>query len=77
MRKEYTAIGKTIEAAVERGAKELGTTADKVTYEVIAEPKKGFFGFGEAPAKVSMPPIPSIIESPKDNMAMISDTLST
>ena len=54
MRKEYTAIGKTIEAAVERGAKELGTTADKVTYEVIAEPKKGFFGFGEAPAKVKV-----------------------
>lgn len=54
MKKEYTAIGKTIDAAVEKGAKELGTTADKVTYEVLAEPKKGFLGFGEAPAKVKV-----------------------
>ena len=46
MRKEITAIGKTVEIAVERGAKELGVSIDKVTYEVIAEAKKGFLGFG-------------------------------
>ena len=54
MRKEITAIGKTVEIAVERGAKELGVSIDKVTYEVIAEAKKGFLGFGEAPAKVKV-----------------------
>ena len=54
MRKEYLATGKTVELAVERGARELGVTVDKVTYEVIAEAKKGFFGFGEAPAKVNV-----------------------
>ena len=54
MRKECLAIGKTVEIAVERGAKELGVSPDKVTYEVIAEAKKGFLGFGEAPAKVKV-----------------------
>lgn len=54
MRKEYVASGKTVEIAVERGAKELGVSIDKVTYEVISEAKKGFLGFGEAPAKVKV-----------------------
>ncbi len=52
MRKEYVASGKTVEIAVERGARELGVSVDKVTYEVLAEAKKGFLGFGEQPAKV-------------------------
>ncbi len=54
MKKEYVASGKTIEAAVEKGALELGTTVDKVTYEVLTEPKKGFFGLGEVAAKVKV-----------------------
>ncbi len=54
MRKEYLSSGKTVEIAVERGARELGVSIDKVTYEVIAEAKKGFLGFGEAPAKVKV-----------------------
>ena len=54
MKKEYLAIGKTIDIAVENGAKELGVSVDKVTYEVIAKPKKGLLGFGEAPAKVKV-----------------------
>ncbi len=54
MKKEYVASGKTIELAVERGARELGVPVDQVTYEVLAEPKKGFLGFGEVPAKVKV-----------------------
>jgi len=54
MRKEYIASGKTLEAAVERGARELGVSPDLVSYEVIAEAKKGFLGFGEQPAKVKV-----------------------
>ena len=54
MKKEIMAIGKTIELAVENGANELGVSVDKVTYEVIAKPKKGLLGFGEAPAKVKV-----------------------
>ena len=54
MRKEYIASGQTLEAAVERGARELGVSPDLVSYEVIAEAKKGFLGFGEQPAKVKV-----------------------
>ena len=54
MKKEYIASGKTVEAAIERGARELGVSVDQVSYEVIAEAKKGFLGFGEQPAKVKV-----------------------
>ncbi|MBQ4120422.1 MAG: protein jag [Clostridia bacterium] len=54
MRKECIASGKTLEAAIERGARELGVSPDQVSYEVIAEAKKGFLGFGEQPAKVKV-----------------------
>ena len=54
MKKEYIASGKTVEIAVERGARELGVSPDQVSYEVIAEAKKGFLGFGEQPAKVKV-----------------------
>ncbi len=43
MKREVKATGKTVLAAVEAGAKELGVSADKVTYEIIAEPKKKLF----------------------------------
>lgn len=54
MKKEYIASGKTLEAAIERGARELGVSPDQVSYEVLAEAKKGFLGFGEQPAKVKV-----------------------
>lgn len=54
MKKEYIASGKTVEIAVERGARELGVSPDQVSYEVLAEAKKGFLGFGEQPAKVKV-----------------------
>lgn len=54
MKRETTVTAKTIELAVQKGAEELGTTSDKVTYEVLSEPKKGFLGIGEAPAKVKV-----------------------
>ena len=54
MRKEIEAVGKTVEIAVQRGARELGVSVDQVTFEVIAEAKKGFLGFGEQPAKVKV-----------------------
>ncbi len=54
MRQEYIATGKTVEAAVELGAIELGADVDKVTFEVLEQPKKGFLGLGETPAKVKV-----------------------
>ena len=54
MKKEYIASGKTVEIAVERGARELGVSPEQVSYEVLAKAKKGFLGFGEQPATVKV-----------------------
>lgn len=54
MTKETIVTAKTVEAAVEAGAAELGTSADKVTYEVLEEPSKGFLGLGASDAKVKV-----------------------
>ncbi len=54
MKQEIIESGKTVNEAVARGAEALGVSADKVTYEVICEPKKGFFGIGEVAAKVKV-----------------------
>ena len=52
MKKETLAVAKTVEAAIEKGAAELGVSAGEVEYEVVTEPKKGFLGIGEVQAKV-------------------------
>ena len=44
--------GRTVEAAIADGARKLGADPSRTQYEVIEAPKKGFLGFGEAPAKV-------------------------
>lgn len=52
MKKIFT--GKTIEEAVENAARELGLSKDGFSYEVTEFPKKGFLGFGSAPAKITV-----------------------
>lgn len=54
MKQEVTVTGKTVEAAVAAGAEQIGVPAASVTYEVLEAPRKGFLGFGEAPAKVKV-----------------------
>ena len=54
MNKEVIVTGKTIEDAVAAAVAELGVScADEVEYTVIDEPKKGLFGIGAQPAKIS------------------------
>lgn len=54
MKYELITSGKTVEAAVEKAAQELGVSVDDVTVEVLVQPKKGFLGFGETPAQVKV-----------------------
>jgi len=54
MKKETIATGKTVAAAVKKGASELGVSVNDVTYDVLTEPKKGFLGIGEVLAKVKV-----------------------
>ncbi len=52
MIKETIGTGRTVEAAIADGAAQLGVESSRLQYEIIEAPKKGFLGFGEAPAKV-------------------------
>ena len=52
VKKEITVSAKTVEEAVEKAALELGAPAAAIEYTVLEEPKKGFLGFGAAPAKI-------------------------
>ena len=44
---------KTVEEALTLAAAELGTSVDALEYTVLEEPKKGLFGIGAQPAKIS------------------------
>lgn len=43
---------KTVDEAVTDGLIQLGTTSDKIEYEVIEKGSSGFFGLGSKPAKI-------------------------
>ena len=54
MRKETVVSAKTVEEAVAKAVAELGaSSAEEIEYTVLEEPKKGLFGIGAAPAKIS------------------------
>ena len=54
MRKETVVSAKTVEEAVAKAVEELGAScAQDIEYTVLEEPKKGLFGIGAAPAKIS------------------------
>ena len=54
MNNEIIVTGKTVEDAVEAAVKELGAkSAHEIEYTVVEEPKKGLFGIGAVPAKIS------------------------
>ena len=54
MKKEVTVSAKSVEEAVAKAVAELGApSADKITYTVIDEPKKGFLGIGAVDAKIT------------------------
>ncbi len=54
MKKDIIVTARTVEEAVQEGAKTLGADPADVIHEVIEEPKKGFLGIGAAPAKVKV-----------------------
>lgn len=54
MIKEVITSGKTVAAAVQAGAEQLGRTVDEVDHVVVEEPKSGFFGIGASDAVVKV-----------------------
>ena len=53
MNKEVVVSAKTVEEAVALAAEQLGLPVCAIEYTVIEEAKKGLFGIGAAPAKIS------------------------
>lgn len=54
MKKEIICEGKTIEEAIQKGLKELNVPAEATEYDILTEPKKGFFGLGGCDAKINL-----------------------
>ena len=52
--KEVIQNAKTVQAAIEAGARELGVDVCRVTHVVLEEPKKGILGIGAADAIVKV-----------------------
>ena len=52
MKKVVEVYGKTVESAIADAAVQLGVDREQLSYEILEEPKRGFLGFGEVPAKV-------------------------
>ena len=53
MTKEIITTGKTVEEALQAAAAELGAEVSALQYTVLEEPKRGLFGLGATPAKIS------------------------
>lgn len=51
MKQVIEVFGKTVEAAISDGARQLGVDREYITYEILEMPKKGFLGFGENTGK--------------------------
>jgi spoIIIJ-associated protein len=52
VKKELIITAKTVEEARAKAAEELGVAEEKITFTVLEEAKKGFFGIGASDAKV-------------------------
>lgn len=50
--REVIATGKSVEEAIANAKAQLGVTSEETGFEILDLPKRGFLGFGRAPAKV-------------------------
>ncbi len=58
-----TVSGKTIDEAIAKAVNELQTTSERLSYRVVQEPQKGFFGiFGSKPAMIEAHVLPDPVE---------------
>ena len=54
MKQEAIITAKTVAEAITKGAKQMNAPEENVKFEVLQEPKRGFLGIGEVPAKVKV-----------------------
>ena len=75
MQKEVIQNAKTVELAVELGAKELGVDVEKVAYEVMQQPTKGFLGIGAAEAIVKVIYNPTMADKARDFLVKVLENM--
>lgn len=70
--REVIATGKSVEEAIANAKAQLGVTSEETGFEILDLPKRGFLGFGRAPAKVRVyieaeeePVVPSVHRKPE------------
>lgn len=59
MKKEITVKAKSVEDAQAAAAEQLGVAQSEITFEVLAEAKRGFFGIGASDAEVRATYVPA------------------
>ena len=76
MKKQIIVTAKTVDEAVAKAVAELGApNAEAVEYTVLEEPKKGFLGFGAAPAKVEVTYMPKGADVALDFIRNLVDSM--
>ena len=75
MQKEIIQKAKTVELAVELGAKELGVDPSAVTYEILQQPTKGFLGIGAAEAVVRVVYEPTPADKAREFLAKVLENM--
>ncbi|MEQ2465417.1 RNA-binding cell elongation regulator Jag/EloR [Niallia hominis] len=73
--KEITAVGQTVDAAVESALAQLKTTKNQVEVIVVDEERKGFLGFGSRSAKVIVKKKVDPVESVKNFLKDVSEKM--
>jgi len=75
-RKSVEVSADTIEEAIAQGLAQLGKTRDEVEIEVLAEPKRGWLGFGGQKARVRLTvkeeALPKPVEEPSINVEQVA-----
>ena len=71
--REFT--GKTVEDAVVEAAVQLGTTSDRMEYEILEKGSNGFLGIGSRPAKIRARKILETAERAEQFLADVFDAM--
>ena len=71
--REFT--GKTVEDAVVEAAVQLGTTSDRMEYEILEKGSNGFLGIGSRPAKIRARTILETAERAEQFLADVFDAM--
>ena len=71
--REFT--GKTVEDAVVEAAVQLGTTSDRMEYEILEKGSNGFLGIGSRPAKIRARKILETAERAEQFLADVYDAM--